>query len=202
MNVVLYQKLQAEVVCEVISKMGKRLKKIPDSPKPKKRIEETTYIPPDDDSMDENIEELPEAAKKDMEKVAVAPEDEYGGKDYRTLLELKLDHASRPLWIAPNGHVFLESFSPVYKHAHDFLIAISEPVCRPEHIHEYKLTAYSLYAAVSVGLQTDDIIEYLKRLSKTTVPEGILEFIRLCTVSYGKVRFLNRRIFCSESNQA
>ena len=26
-------------------------------------------------------------------------------------------------------------------------------------IHEYKLTSYSLYAAVSVGLQTDDIIE-------------------------------------------
>ena len=29
---------------------------------------------------------------------------------------------------APDGHIFLESFSPVYKHAHDFLIAISE-VC-------------------------------------------------------------------------
>jgi len=28
-------------------------------------------------------------------------------------------------------------------------------------IHEYKLTSYSLYAAVSVGLQTDDIIEVL-----------------------------------------
>ena len=30
---------------------------------------------------------------------------------------------------------------------------------RPAFIHEYKLTAYSLYAAVSVGLQTEDIIE-------------------------------------------
>ena len=27
---------------------------------------------------------------------------------------------------APDGHIFLESFSPVYKHAHDFLITISE----------------------------------------------------------------------------
>lgn len=105
-------------------------------------------------------------------------------------MQLRPDHANRPLWVAPNGHVFLESFSPVYKHAHDFLIAISEPVCRPEHIHEYKLTAYSLYAAVSVGLQTHDIIEYLKRLSKTTIPEGILEFIRLCTLSYGKVKLV------------
>lgn len=105
-------------------------------------------------------------------------------------MELKVDHGVRPLWVAPNGHIFLESFSPVYKHAHDFLIAISEPVCRPEHIHEYKLTAYSLYAAVSVGLQTNDIIEYLKRLSKTTVPKGIIEFIQLCTLSYGKVKLV------------
>ena len=52
---------------------------------------------------------------------------------------------------------------------------------------QYKLTAYSLYAAVSVGLQTHDIIEYLKRLSKTSIPDGIIEFIKLCTLSYGKV---------------
>ncbi|KAK0174253.1 hypothetical protein PV327_011096, partial [Microctonus hyperodae] len=54
----------------------------------------------------------------------------------------------------------------------------------------YKLTAYSLYAAVSVGLQTHDIIEYLKRLSKTSIPEGIIEFIQLCTLSYGKVKLV------------
>lgn len=45
-------------------------------------------------------------------------------------MALKADNASRPLWVAPNGHIFLEAFSPVYKHAHDFLIAIAEPVCR------------------------------------------------------------------------
>jgi hypothetical protein len=54
-------------------------------------------------------------------------------------------------------------------------------------LSQYKLTAYSLYAAVSVGLQTHDIIEYLKRLSKTSIPDGIIEFIKLCTLSYGKV---------------
>ncbi len=54
-----------------------------------------------------------------------------------------------------------------------------QPLCRPEHIHEYQLTAYSLYAAVSVGLQTTDIIEYLERLSKTTLPVGVIEFIKV-----------------------
>jgi len=37
---------------------------------------------------------------------------------------------------------------------------------RPEHIHEYRLTAFSLYAASSVGLQTKDIVNVLNRLSK------------------------------------
>lgn len=107
----------------------------------------------------------------------------------------------------------------MYKYAQDFLVAISEPVCRPNHVQEYKLTAYSLYAAVSVGLQTSDIIEYLQKLSKTSIPDGIIQFIQvrlraslsgilitqmqcglkmivfysffqLCTVSYGKVKLV------------
>lgn len=145
----------------------------------------------DDNMFDGNeAEGVPEAAKFNIEADGEKQgEDEFGAKDYRTL-KLKPDHASRPLWVAPNAHIFLESFSPVYKHAHDFLIAISEPVCRPELIHEYKLTSYSLYAAVSVGLQTDDIIKYLEKLSKAHLPEGVVDFIRLSTQSYGKVKLV------------
>ncbi|TCD63582.1 transcription factor TFIIH complex ERCC-3 subunit [Steccherinum ochraceum] len=106
-------------------------------------------------------------------------------------LHLKPDHASRPLWISPeDGHIILEAFSPIAEQAQDFLVAISEPVSRPAFIHEYKLTSYSLYAAVSVGLQTEDIIEVLNRLSKVPVPESITSFIRERTLSYGKVKLV------------
>ncbi|KAH9838348.1 DNA helicase [Rhodofomes roseus] len=106
-------------------------------------------------------------------------------------LHLKPDHASRPLWISPeDGHIILEAFSPIAEQAQDFLVAISEPVSRPAFIHEYKLTSYSLYAAVSVGLQTEDIIEVLNRLSKVPVPESIVRFIRERTLSYGKVKLV------------
>uniref|UniRef100_A0A8C5GWS6 General transcription and DNA repair factor IIH helicase/translocase subunit XPB n=1 Tax=Gouania willdenowi TaxID=441366 RepID=A0A8C5GWS6_GOUWI len=134
-------------------------------------------------------EAIPAAAGKQVEESSTKL-DEYGAKDYRVQMLLKNDHTSRPLWVAPDGHIFLEAFSPVYKYAQDFLVAIAEPVCRPVHVHEYKLTAYSLYAAVSVGLQTSDIVEYLQKLSKTSVPEGIVQFIKLCTVSYGKVKLV------------
>ncbi|KAI0032530.1 DNA helicase [Vararia minispora EC-137] len=106
-------------------------------------------------------------------------------------LHLKPDHASRPLWISPeDGHIILEAFSPIAEQAQDFLVAISEPVSRPTFIHEYKLTSYSLYAAVSVGLQTEDIIEVLNRLSKVPLPETIVSFIRTCTLSYGKIKLV------------
>lgn len=108
-----------------------------------------------------------------------------------TKMPLKLDHASRPLWISPDdGHIILEGFSPLAEQAQDFLIAIAEPVSRPAYIHEYKLTPYSLYAAVSVGLQPNDIIEVLNRLSKVPVPDAVLDFIREYTASFGKIKLV------------
>ena len=77
-------------------------------------------------------------------------------------------HSCRPLWVCPDGRIFLETFSPVYRQAYDFLIAIAEPVCRPECVHEYVLTPHSLYAAVSIGLTTQTIISVLNRLSKVS----------------------------------
>jgi DNA excision repair protein ERCC-3 len=125
---------------------------------------------------------------KDVDGVDMSPLDEYRRQQDNLVshifmdqdfswLHLKPDHASRPLWISPeDGHIILEAFSPIAEQAQDFLVAISEPVSRcvclfdkvdieaymftrPAFIHEYKLTSYSLYAAVSVGLQTEDIIE-------------------------------------------
>lgn len=110
--------------------------------------------------------------------------------DY-TSLPLKPDHAFRPLYISPtNRTIILEAFHPLAKQAQDFLVAIAEPVSRPAHIHEYKLTGHSLYAAISVGLETNDIIEVLNRLSKVPVPKDIADFIRDRTTSYGKVKLV------------
>lgn len=90
--------------------------------------ENTHHIIPNTDIMTISwfsLANLPEAAKRNIESLE-SQKDEYGARDLRSALELKPDHNNRPLWVAPDGHIFLESFSPVYKHAHDFLIAISE----------------------------------------------------------------------------
>ncbi|KAK7829646.1 hypothetical protein U0070_013332 [Myodes glareolus] len=181
--------------------MGKRDRVDRDKKKSKKRQYEEEEEDEDDLPGNDSQEAVPSAAGKQVDESGTKV-DEYGAKDYRQQMPLKGDHTSRPLWVAPDGHIFLEAFSPVYKYAQDFLVAIAEPVCRPTHVHEYKLTAYSLYAAVSVGLQTSDITEYLRKLSKTGVPDGIIQFIKLCTVSYGKVKLVlkHNRYFVESSH--
>lgn len=125
--------------------------------------------------------------KKSGDLVSAIFEDE---RDF-TSLPLKLDHAARPFYISPaTGNIILEAFHVLAPQATDFLIAIAEPVSRPKFIHEYKLTTHSLYAAVSVGLETENIIEVLNRMSKVPVPDRIQNFIREATRSYGKVKLV------------
>jgi len=102
------------------------------------------------------------------------------------------------MWINPrNGKIILESFSPIFKSAQDFLTAIAEPLSRPTYLHEFRITPHSLYAAVSIGVGVKDILGVLDRFSKTPIPTDIVEFINGCTASYGKVKLVlkNNRYF-------
>jgi DNA excision repair protein ERCC-3 len=110
-------------------------------------------------------------------------------EDYTTL-HLKPDAHKRPLWVCQDGKIILEAFSPLLHQAQDFLITIAEPITRPSRMHEFKLTAYSLYAAVSVGMSTFVILDVLERFSKTKIPEKVVKFIKDCTMSYGKVKLV------------
>lgn len=105
-------------------------------------------------------------------------------------LQMKENCEECPMWVSYDALVILETFRPMSRQAIDFLIAIAEPVSRPAKIHEYQITAYSLYAAASVGLTTDQILTTLYRFSKNTIPRGVRNFITDCTLSYGKIKLV------------
>lgn len=129
-------------------------------------------------------------------------------------MTLKKDHESRPLWVCPSylsnnipeseKHfiVILETFSQIYQQAYDFLVAIAEPESRPLLIHEYKVTSSSLFAAVSIGLRTEQILEVLDKLSKVNLPQEIVDFVQSSTSVYGKVILLlkNNHYFVESTN--
>lgn len=111
------------------------------------------------------------------------------GADFSSL-PLKPDHLQRPCWSCPDGTIYLEAFHELYVQAYDFLVAIAEPVARPEFIHQYKLTPYSLYAAVATNIETERIIMVLDKLSKNKLPKEIKKFVRDCTEKYGKAKLV------------
>ena len=96
----------------------------------------------------------------------------------------------KPLWVFSDGYLIFETFSGILEEIQDFLVTISEPVARTQLIHEYILTPYALYAAVTSGIEAFEIIHILKTLSKNKLPKIALKMISLCTNLYRKLHLI------------
>jgi hypothetical protein len=92
-------------------------------------------------------------------------------------------------------HIFFEFYKIQSKEkareAENFILSIAEPVNRPSFIHEYKLTVTSLYAAVTIGKTTEDIINELTRQSKNVLPSETVNFIEKHTRNIGKLELVD-----------
>lgn len=86
--------------------------------------------------------------------------------------------ASRPIWVCKTGRILFETFHPQAAQVADFLIAVAEPVSRPQIIHEYQITSLSLTAAIANGISVEQIIKVLVKLSKNAIEDSFLQFIR------------------------
>jgi DNA excision repair protein ERCC-3 len=106
---------------------------------------------------------------------------------------LKPDHHNRPLWVNDAGGIILESFHPLFDEAQDFLINIAEPQSRVSKMHEYQLTTHSLFAAVSVGHSSQEIIDRLDRYSKTALSDPIIAFVEKSTSAFGKAKIVLKK---------
>ena len=62
-------------------------------------------------------------------------------------------------------------------------------------MHEYQLTPYSLLAAVSIGLKSEEIVVVLGRLSKNELPAAVVSWIRECTRQVQQVPCVNNSSF-------
>jgi hypothetical protein len=92
-------------------------------------------------------------------------------------------------------HIFFEFYKIQSKEkaseAENFILSIAEPVNRPCFVHEYKLTSTSLYAAVTMGKTTEDIIRELTRQSKNVLPSETVDFIEKHTRNIGKLELVD-----------
>lgn len=111
--------------------------------------------------------------------------------DFKNLV-LVNDHLSRPLWVCPDGRIIFETSHPRALEVADFLLAIAEPISRPEVVHEYQITMLSLNAAVAGGIEVETIMKLLTSLSKNTLDTAFVSFIQEQGKSTGKLKLVLR----------
>ena len=96
----------------------------------------------------------------------------------------------KPLIIQSDRTLMLDVHSPSYNDCRDQIIAFSELVKAPEHVHTYQISAISLWNATSAGLSADEIIDRLTTWSKFAVPASVFSFIKEQASRYGKLILL------------
>ena len=73
--------------------------------------------------------------------------------------------------------LYLETFNPKFKEGYEFVVLIAEPRSRQEFIQSFKINQASLYASVTLGYDSDKIIELLNQFNKfKEIPAEIKRF--------------------------
>ena len=95
-----------------------------------------------------------------------------------------------PLIVQGDGKVLVETSHPRYEETRDFLGRFSELEASPDHLHTYRINPLSLWNAASSGMQTAEIVEGLRALSKFDVPPNVLETVTETIERYGLVKLV------------
>lgn len=96
----------------------------------------------------------------------------------------------RPLIIQSDRTLLLDVHSPSANDCRNQIVAFSELVKAPEHIHTYYISAISLWNATSAGLETSEILKRLERWSKFDVPQNVTGYISDISTRFGKLELV------------
>lgn len=92
-----------------------------------------------------------------------------------------------PLIVQSDRTMLLDVHSPDANSCRDEIMAFSELVKAPEHIHTYAISAISLWNAKSAGLSTEEILVRLGHWSKFAVPQTVENYIQDVSSRFGKL---------------
>lgn len=83
----------------------------------------------------------------------------------------------KPLMVQSDRTMLLDVHSPAAKACREDIMAFSDLVKSPEHMHTYSLSPLTLWNAVASGLSTEEIIARLKKWSRYDIDSRVLFFI-------------------------
>ncbi len=83
--------------------------------------------------------------------------------------------------------ILLDTHSAYFDEVRKRIVAFSELVKTPEHMHSYRVTPISLWNAAANGVSLDHILEVLDQYKKYDIPKNVVEYIRRHYSSFGQV---------------
>lgn len=83
--------------------------------------------------------------------------------------------------------ILLDTHSPYFDEVRKRIVAFSELVKTPEHMHSYRITPISLWNAAANGVSLDHILEVLEQYKKYDIPANVTEYIKRHYSTYGQV---------------
>lgn len=92
----------------------------------------------------------------------------------------------KPLMVQSDRTMLLDVHSPSFQECRNDIMAFSDLVKSPEHIHTYTLSPLTLWNAVSSGLTSIEIISRLKKWSRYEIDDRVLFFIEDTASRYGE----------------
>ena len=94
----------------------------------------------------------------------------------------------KPLIIQSDRTLMLDVHSPSFDDCRNQIIAFSELIKAPEHVHTYNISPISLWNAASAGISADEILQRLDRWTRFPIPTNVAKFIEDITSRYGKLK--------------
>ena len=94
----------------------------------------------------------------------------------------------KPLIIQSDRTLMLDVHSPSCDDCRNQIIAFSELVKAPEHVHTYHISPISLWNAASAGISAEEILLRLDRWTKFPIPPNVSSFISNISSRYGKLK--------------
>jgi DNA excision repair protein ERCC-3 len=100
--------------------------------------------------------------------------------------------ADRPLWVQSDRTILFEVGHALAAEVQDFLPRFAELEKSPERFHTYRITPLSLWNAAAVGVTTEQVIEFLGRMSREPPPGNVLHDVREFLRRFGLLRLVRR----------
>lgn len=95
---------------------------------------------------------------------------------------------AKPLIVQSDRTMLLDVHSPAAEECRADIIAFSELVKSPEHIHTYAISSLSLWNAAAAGVDAAQIVASLEKWSRFQIPTLVLHFIRETESRYGALK--------------